>query len=374
VVKLKKALVYLALVGGSSWGLLAPAAASAGFFSITSLLSSIIPQADASSEESLNSQTLPLLAPATNIDPNPSVGGGDISVVDSSALVPQDGPSGTAADLDARPVSYNISVYTVREGDTLSGIAHMFGVTVGTITGANELQGKPIHAGQELVILPITGIRYTVRPGDTIAGIAKATRSDTFDISQYNNLSSDADLIAGASILIPNVETAVATPAAAKSATAAVSPVKKSATPAKGSKSAGAIEPYLGGSGPALSGYYGLPVHGIITQGIHGYNGVDIGAPSGTPIYAAAGGTVIVAKSGGYNGGYGSYVVIRHPNGTQTLYGHMSAVLTTVGATVTQGANIGRVGSTGESTGNHLHFEVRGATNPLGAYSEGARI
>lgn len=370
MVKFKKAFVCMALVGGSSWGLLAPAVASAGFFSISSLLSSITPQASAASE-SQNSQTLPLLAPATNIDPTPSVGGGDISVVDSSALVPQDGPSGTAADLDARPVSFAISVYTVRDGDTLSGIARMFGVSMGTITGANSLQGKPIHPGQELIILPITGMRYTVKSGDTINGIAKATRSDAFDIQQYNDLSSDSDLVAGASILIPNVEAAVATPAAAKSPSVAV---KKSATPAKGTKSAGSIEPYLGGSGPALAGYYGIPVHGIITQSIHGYNGVDIGAPNGTPIYAAAGGTVIVAKSGGYNGGYGSYVVIQHPNGTQTLYGHMSSVLTTVGATVTRGLNIGLVGSTGMSTGNHLHFEVRSASNPFGSYAVGTRI
>ena len=371
--KLKKAFVCLALAGGSSWGLFAPTAASAGFFSISSFLSGVIPQANAESKPQ-NSQTLQLLAPATNIDPTPSVGGGDISIVDSSALVPQDGPSGTLADIGSRPVSYNISVYTVREGDTLSGIAHMFGVTMGTITGANELQGKPIHPGQELVILPITGVRYSVKAGDTIAGIAKATRSDAYDIRQYNDLSSDADLVAGASILIPNVETAVATPAAAKSATAAAPAKKKPSTSAASAKPAGASKPGPDGSGLALSGYFGLPVHGIITQGIHGYNGVDIGAPNGTPIYAAAGGTVIVAKSSGYNGGYGSYVVIRHPNGTQTLYGHMSRVMTTVGAAVTQGANIGLVGSTGESTGNHLHYEVRGATNPLGAYGSGARI
>ena len=371
--KLKKAFVCLALAGGSSWGLFAPTAASAGFFSISSFLSGVIPQANAESKPQ-NSQTLQLLAPATNIDPTPSVGGGDISIVDSSALVPQDGPSGTLADIGSRPVSYNISVYTVREGDTLSGIAHMFGVTMGTITGANELQGKPIHPGQELVILPITGVRYSVKAGDTIAGIAKATRSDAYDIRQYNDLSSDADLVAGASILIPNVETAVATPAAAKSATAAAPAKKKPSTSAASAKPAGASKPGPDGSGLPLSGYLGLPVHGIITQGIHGYNGVDIGAPNGTPIYAAAGGTVIVAKSSGYNGGYGSYVVIRHPNGTQTLYGHMSRVMTTVGAAVTQGANIGLVGSTGESTGNHLHYEVRGATNPLGAYGSGARI
>jgi murein DD-endopeptidase MepM/ murein hydrolase activator NlpD len=369
VAKFKKAFMCLALVGGSSWGLFAPAVASAGFFSIATILSSIIPQASAQSE-SFNSQTVPILAPATNLDPNPSVGGGDIHVVDGSALVPQDGPSGTSADIGARPVSYSISVYTVREGDTLSGIAHMFGVTVGTITGANELQGKPIHPGQELVILPITGVRYTVKAGDTIAGIAKDMKSDAYDIRQYNDLGSDADLVAGASILIPNVETSVATPAAAKSPSVA----KKAAAPAKSATPAKKPEPGASGTGLALSGYFGLPVHGIITQSIHGYNGIDIGAPNGTPVYAAAGGTVIVAKTGGYNGGYGSYVVIRHPNGAQTLYAHMSSVLTTVGATVTQGANIGRVGSTGESTGNHLHFEVRGATNPLGAYGEGARI
>lgn len=369
--KLKKAFIYLAFMSGSASALLVPAAASAGF-SLSSFFAGLTPRADAAAE-SLNSQNLPLLTPATNIDPNPSVGGGNIDLVDDSALMPQDGPGGTAADIGQRPVSYNITVYTVRDGDTLSDIAHMFGVTVGTITGANELQGKPIHPGQELIILPITGVRYTVKSGDTIAGIAKSTGSDAFDIQQYNNLGSDADLIAGSSILIPNVETKVATPAVAKSsAPAAKKP--SSSTPAKGAKSAGSIEPYLGGSGPAIAGYYGLPVHGIITQSIHGYNGVDIGAPAGTPIYAAAGGTVIVAKSGGYNGGYGSYVVIQHPNGTQTLYAHMSAVLTTVGSTVTQGEVIGHVGTTGDSTGNHLHFEVRSAANPLGSYAVGAHI
>ena len=74
---------------------------------------------------------------------------------------------------------------------------------------------------------------------------------------------------------------------------------------------------------------------------------------------------VVAISNGGYNGGYGNYVVVQHQNGTQTLYAHMSRVLTTMGATVAQGANIGLVGSTGKSTGNHLHFEVRGAANPF---------
>jgi murein DD-endopeptidase MepM/ murein hydrolase activator NlpD len=80
---------------------------------------------------------------------------------------------------------------------------------------------------------------------------------------------------------------------------------------------------------------------------------------------ASASGKVIVAKSGGWNGGYGSYVVISHPNGTQTLYGHLSAVTVSVGDEVSQGQTIGRMGSTGKSTGVHLHFEIRGARNPF---------
>jgi murein DD-endopeptidase MepM/ murein hydrolase activator NlpD len=118
-------------------------------------------------------------------------------------------------------------------------------------------------------------------------------------------------------------------------------------------------------SGPSYPGFYIKPVAGILTQGLHGHNGVDLGAHTGTPIWAAADGVVIVARSGGWNGGYGSYVVIAHNNGTQTLYGHMSSVAALVGETVSQGDVIGYVGSTGESTGPHLHFEVRGAANPF---------
>jgi murein DD-endopeptidase MepM/ murein hydrolase activator NlpD len=101
------------------------------------------------------------------------------------------------------------------------------------------------------------------------------------------------------------------------------------------------------------------------TQGIHGYNGIDIGAPVGTPIYASADGEVIISRSGGWNGGYGNYVVIRHSNGTQTLYSHNSKNAVAVGDTVKQGDIIGFIGATGKATGPHLHFEIRGAKNPF---------
>jgi murein DD-endopeptidase MepM/ murein hydrolase activator NlpD len=117
---------------------------------------------------------------------------------------------------------------------------------------------------------------------------------------------------------------------------------------------------------PEAVGYFTHPLPGSRkTQNIHGFNGTDWGAPKGTPILAAASGKVIVAKYSGYSGGYGQYVVIEHDNGTQTLYAHASKVLVSVGDEVKQGETIALVGSTGRSTGNHLHFEVRGAMNPF---------
>ena len=117
---------------------------------------------------------------------------------------------------------------------------------------------------------------------------------------------------------------------------------------------------------PEYLGYYRRPIDGgRKTQGIHGNNGVDLANSCGTPMRASASGRVIVAKSSGWNTGYGKYIVISHPNNTQTLYGHMQAVYVTVGRVVEQGEIIGELGTTGRSTGCHVHFEIRGARNPF---------
>lgn len=338
-----------------------PILASASIFS--SLVGSTAARSSAAGT-SANSQTMSLLAPATNLDPHPSVGGGDINVVNGSALMAAEGPSGTAADVESAPSNQQVSVYTVRDGDTLSGIAKMFGVTINTILGANDIKGGVVHPGQVLVIFPIPGLEHTVAKGETLVSLAKTYHSDAHDIASYNGLADGAALEVGAQIFIPGGETPAVAQKPATSGSKASSSQAKKISNIKSGKSS---EPYLGGSGPALAGYFGWPLAGgIITQGIHGWNAVDIGAPKGTSIYAAAGGTVIVANgSGAWNGGYGSYVVIQHPNGTQTLYAHMSKVLVSPGATVDQGDTIGKVGTTGESTGPHLHFEVRGAANPF---------
>lgn len=264
--------------------------------------------------------------------------------MNGSALYTDAGPSGTAAEVEERPSSTQISIYTVHPGDTLSEIAQMFDVSVKTIIWANDLQNGKIAPGQVLVILPITGIRHTVLKGETLASITKKYKGDADEIMQYNDIELGEALAVGTTIIIPDGEI-VAPPAPAKS---------------------GRTSPLRGASGPHMDGYYNWPVDGgSVTQGLHGYNGVDIGAPSGTKILASAGGVVIIARQGGWNGGYGSYVVIQHGNGTQTLYAHASAVLVSAGDIVTMGQTIGKVGMTGKATGPHLHFEVRGAANPF---------
>lgn len=271
-------------------------------------------------------------------------------MVGGTALLSQDGPSGTAADVEnAPPEATAISVYTVHKGDTLAGIAKMFGVTVNTIKGANDLPGGVIREGDTLIILPITGVRHTVAKGDTLASIAKKYKADADEIAKYNDVP-EGPLALGTVLVVPDGELAVA-PSSAKPS------VKKPG-----------VNLYRGGAGPDLGGYYAWPVNGgVLTQGLHGYNGIDIGASSGTGIRAAAAGTVIIAKGGGgWNGGYGNYIVIQHDNGTQTLYGHASKIYVSAGQHVEQGATIGAVGRTGKATGSHLHFEVRGATNPFG--------
>lgn len=291
-----------------------------------------------------NAQDIPLLKAALNVDPNPAKGGGDI-IVEDGALVPGGDIDGKDETINAVTANGEISVYVVREADTLSQIAQMFDVSSKTILWANSITNpSTIRPGDSLVILPITGVRHIVKKGDTIKSIAKKYEGDVDDILSYNQLASAEDLKEGDTVVIPDGTISAPTPT-------------KTAKPTK----------TIGNATLASGGGYSNPLPGAIkTQGIHGYNGVDLsGVPVGTPVLAALSGEVIVAKSSGWNGGYGAYVVIKHTNGTQTLYGHLSSVSVSVGQKVSTGTKIGGMGNSGRSTGPHLHFEVRGARNPF---------
>lgn len=314
---------------------------------IISFLGDLFSKKDESpKEEKANSQTMALLSPVPSPNPQYGKGGGDITIADGTALLPEIGPAGTASDAEEVTGSLDqITVYTVRKGDTLAEVAEMFDVTAQTIIWANDLTSKTLKEGQELTILPVSGVRYTVKRGDTIEGIAKKYGGDAQEIKDFNNVTAGT-LIAGRIIMIPGGELPKTAPKAAPRSIAAGVSVSVSA-----------------------DGYFTRPLAGgHKTQGIHGYNGVDIGASTGTPVYASAGGEVVISKYSAGNpwfGGYGNYIVIRHPNGTQTVYAHLSANFVSVGERVAQGQTIGAVGNTGRSTGPHLHFEVRGARNPF---------
>lgn len=299
----------------------------------------------------LHDPKVKLLAAALNPDPNPNKGGSLLALSGDTALIPASGVEGTIAEPGGSGAG-SISVYVVREGDSLSEIADMFGVSINTILWANDIDDpKIVKPGMTLVILPVSGIRHVARSGDTLEKIARKYDAEASDIASYNQLALGEELEEGMEVIIPGGS--IESPAPAKKSSTSSAGVAKKSAPATKTL-------------PAISGFFGNPLPGgRISQGIHGYNGVDISAPYGTPIYAAAGGSVIVAKGGGgYNGGYGNYVVVDHGNGTQTLYAHMSS-LAVSGGSVGKGDLLGYVGSTGRSTGNHLHFEVRGAANPL---------
>ncbi len=329
-------------------GFVSPHTAHAGFLNVVSAFLTAS-KADSSQDVSKsNSQKMQLLEAPLSF--NPAIGGGEVTIVDSSAL-----ESIGSTDTDIYISPDQISLYVVRKGDTLSQIAQMFGVSTNTIVWGNDLSGSPISVGQTLVILPISGVQHTVKTGDTIESIAKKYGGDADEIKSFNDIKIGTKLLAGDVIVVPDGEMASV-------------PLRANTTSKNLlSTSYGAPKNPLA-MRSVSEGYFIRPfVGGTVnkSRGVHGYNGVDATMPSGTPVVASAPGTIIISKNGGWNGGYGNYIVISHNNGTQTLYAHLSSAIVPAGSQVVQGKVIGRSGSTGNSTGPHLHFEIRGAKNIL---------
>lgn len=321
-----------------------PLFANAGFFSLSVIFGENSTQRKEpdTQEVAMNSQTVPLLEAAINLDPDPAKGGADINTVEDKALIAESGVGGSFVEISEKKNS-KISVYEVKTGDTLSQIADMFQVSVNTIRWANDFEGS-IHPGQKLVILPISGLKHTVKSGGTIDDIAKIYHANAREIALFNGISEEKYLEAGEEIIVPYAERE----------TPKNTPSKKIASGTSSSKSSSGSSWLIR---PVSGGYK--------SQGIHGYNAVDLAGKTGSAVYAAAGGKVIISKSSGWNGGYGNYVVIEHSNGIQTLYGHLNSVNVKQGEWVDQGQTIGGLGNTGRSTGPHLHFEVRGGKNPF---------
>lgn len=285
------------------------------------------------------------------------------TVLDGKILTNENASVSTTDDLlDKDLTSDQISLYTVRKGDKIEQIAKMFGVNVNTVLWANDLKkGVALEQDQVLVILPISSVKYVVKKGDTLASIAKYYKTDIEDIAQFNSLETDSKLVIGDEVIIPDAEGSLIEAENKK-----IADTKNTNKKKKGNVDEGKV---IGGGNSKrvdTSGFFARPVvGGTRTQGLHGHNGIDIASAYGSSILAAATGKVVIAKTGGWGGGYGNYIVVQHSNGTQTLYAHLSSALVQTGDFVSKGQVIGRMGSTGRSSGVHLHFEVRGGKNPF---------
>lgn len=266
-----------------------------------------------------------------------------LATTQGSAFLPYTGPETFAT----KPQTGRVEIvnYTVKSGDTASGIAQSFGITVETLLWSNELSSiNRIKPGDELTILPVNGVLYEVKRGDTLASIAKKYKSDVDKILRFNDIESASHIFEGQTIIIPDG-------------------VKPAPVPTRGLVRSA---PRYASRLQNLDSYFIRPATGGISQWLHGNNGIDIAGGCWQPVYSAAAGTVGIAVGNGrWNGGFGNYVTIQHSNGLRTLYAHFIQTVAAPGQQVAQGQLIGYTGSTGRSSGCHLHWEVHGARNPL---------
>lgn len=280
---------------------------------------------------------------------NPLVAGASVEAGGSGVITSSITPVTVVSD---KPRD-KIIAYEVEEGETVSSIGEEFGVSEATILWENDLTAtSQIKAGQKLKILPVSGVAYKVASGDTIYSVAKKYQANSQAIIDFpfNDVGDDFQLATGQVLIVPD-----GTP-----------PEKPKSVPTQ----------YLAREnipvGDLGSGQFIWPASGGLAQYFSWYHpAIDIDSLGGGPIYAADSGTVTVS---GWpdNYGYGNRIVIDHGNGFTTLYAHLSAMYVSPGQAVSKGDVIGAMGSTGRSTGVHVHLEIRQngvALNPLSLLS-----
>ena len=253
-------------------------------------------------------------------------------IVDSDSLLNVNNPLSNVV-----PTREGLLIYKVQKGDNLSRIAANFGISLNTILWANENLKSRLQVGQEIIILPVTGVLHRIQEEETLESIA-----NKYNVSEERILAANPNLVPSKISITPTI----------------IIPDSK---PLRGS-GLGSLA-----SLPSLPGYFAIPTTGWNWGQLHPFNGVDIANACGTPVYAAAEG-LVVESAGGWNDGYGTYIFIEHPNGTKTRYAHNQKNLVSIGDYVSKGDQIAIIGNTGLThgpTGCHLHFEVKGARNPF---------
>ena len=286
----------------------------------------------------LGACSLVVLVAVVTVQSRPAEGGmggfetSGIPVSAELALDIIDGADSEDSEQEPSPLSY--SVYRVKSGDMIGIIAENAGVTQDTLISVNNIRStRLLQIGTYLKVPSIPGVLYTVKnDGETISSIAEKYEVDGDKCAAVNQLALFDSLGAGTTVFVPDGE---------------MDSVQRAEINGDLFK-----KPIHGGW--YLTSYFGYRASPFTGQRSY-HSGVDMACRQGTPIYAAMPGKV---SSTGYNNTYGNYVIITHHSGYLTLYGHMSRITTRAGAVVNFDSKIGEVGSTGLSTGPHLHFTV----------------
>ncbi len=249
--------------------------------------------------------------------------------------------SGQILGMEKSTERNRIISYQTERGDTVSSIASKFEISENTVRWANSITGNSVKEGEELLILPTTGVLYYVRTGDSVSTIAQIHKAKSEDIINFNNIDDETQIKPGDQLIIPNGEKP-----------REIIPQRPPSTNQVG---------------------FAAVTFGTVTQGAHpGHaNAVDIANNCGTPIYSGSSG--VVTGTGHDYGRAGNYIWIDHGN-FSALYAHLQTINVSSGQRVTQGQQIATMGNTGYTrgvTGCHLHFETRGSANPFSHMQRG---
>lgn len=294
-----------------------------------------------------NSQNVPLLESSINPDLKNIKDEPIVTSLPSGIALSNNGNLDVDSELEKYDSNVKITTYTVKKGDTLDSIAKKLKITKSTIIASNTDLKKSdlLKVGQTLAIFGIKSeVKENNKQDKTIAKkdnketekeikkVEITTKQEEKEEPQASTPVVQAPIASAPIAEVPQVEQPIQLP----------EPQGPTGQP-EGSIDSGYIWPFPKGIGR-------------VSQGLHADQAYDFAAPKGTPIYAVQGGTILIAHPTGYNGGYGRYVVINFTDGRQAIFGHMSEVVTVPGQVVKKGEIIGYVGSTGKSTGPHLHL------------------
>ena len=257
-------------------------------------------------------------------------------------------PAAVPETFVGRKPEHQIQTYTVERGDTPNGIADKFGIQATTLLGGNPLlsqESSLLQTGVTLLILPVDGVLHDVQPGDSLESLAEQYGVPVETIIGYgpNNLEFPFRLYPETQILIPGAvrDVFVWTPPTLES-------VRGSSREGSG------VTPIIVGTGTFV---YPVSSRNFTQYFWYGHPGIDIALGEGSTVVASDTGTVTFAGFNIY--GFGNLIVVNHGNGYETFYAHLSGISVVPGQIVYQGNVIGATGNTGNSSGPHIHFEIR---------------